>query len=101
MGKIFNQELFTSIISSIAFDIQSILCLKISLFRQGMGLLPTLQRRMSTLSRQDSKGNAAKSEDRLSLQHNSYLKKSYFTDIKSLIRKSSTMEDLDVPQPRR
>ena len=32
-----------------------------------MGLLPTLQRRMSTLSRQDSKGNAAKSEDRLSL----------------------------------
>ena len=71
------------------------------IIHQGMGLLPTLQRRMSTLSRQDSKGNAAKSEDRLSLQHNSYLKKSYFTDIKSLIRKSSTMEDLDVPQPRR
>ena len=51
------------------------------IIHQGMGLLPTLQRRMSTLSRQDSKGNAAKSEDRLSLQHNSYLKKSYFTGI--------------------
>ena len=71
------------------------------IIHQGMGLLPTLQRRMSTLSRQDSKWNAAKSEDRLSLQHNSYLNKSYFADIKSLIRKSSTMEDLDVPQPLR
>jgi len=49
------------------------------LFCQGMGLLPTLQRRMSTLSRQDSRRNTAKDEN----------------------RKSSTMEALDIPQPRR
>jgi len=46
------------------------------LFCQGLGLLPTLQRRMS---RQDSRGMAAKKEN----------------------RKSSTMMELDVPQPRR
>jgi len=46
------------------------------LFCQGLGLLPTIQRRMS---RQDSRGMAAKKEN----------------------RKSSTMMELDVPQPRR
>jgi len=46
------------------------------LFCQGMGLLPTLQRRMS---RQDSRGNSTRDEN----------------------RKSSTMDELDIPQPRR
>merc|ERR1711973_565231 len=46
------------------------------LFCQGLGLLPTIQRRVS---RQDSRGMAAKKEN----------------------RKSSTMMGLDVPQPRR
>merc|ERR1712156_539710 len=46
------------------------------LFCQGLGLLPTIQRRMS---RQDSRAMAAKKEN----------------------RKSSTMMELDVPQPRR
>jgi len=46
------------------------------LFCQGMGLLPTLQRRMS---RQDSRGNSTRDDD----------------------RKSSTMDELDIPQPRR
>merc|ERR1712240_41141 len=46
------------------------------LFCQGLGLLPTIQRRMS---RQDSRGMAAKKEN----------------------RKSSTMMELEVPQPRR
>jgi len=46
------------------------------LFCQGLGLLSTIQRRMS---RQDSRGTAAKKEN----------------------RKSSTMMELDVPQPRR
>merc|ERR1719339_826428 len=45
------------------------------LFCQGMGLLPTLQRRMS---RQDSRGNTTRDEN----------------------RKSSTMEELDIPMPR-
>merc|ERR1712032_544889 len=46
------------------------------LFCQGMGLLPTLQRIMS---RQDSGGNTTRDEN----------------------RKSSTMEELDIPMPRR
>jgi len=47
------------------------------LFCQGMGLLPTLQRKMS---RQDSRGNTTRDENS---------------------RKSSTMEELDIPMPRR